>query len=214
MIKLITPRLIAATILLLIPTTSHAKDWYMGGSIGYNKSLDQTSINGNDAIETEFDAGIVTTSFIGLRLDQNRRIEVEFSWRKNDGNSLSFNGVEESFSAKGAQSYGGSINAYYDFANETSFTPYLGAGIGFDYIENEFLFRDVVFEDDDFVFAWQVSGGVSTPVTDKIDGFIGLRYHSANNPAFEFSSPVLNKSILESEYDNFSISVGYRYKFN
>lgn len=199
-------------IAMFLPTTSFAKDWYMGGSVGYNQTFDQKSQGASGTVDTEFDAGIVTTSLIGLKYNNNLRVEGEFSWRRNDGDSLAFNGNEQSFAAKGAQSYGAMVNVFYDAPNDTSFTPYVGGGIGFDYIENEFLYQDINFEDSDTVFAWQIAAGVSTPLTKKIDGFIDVRYHVASSPDFVRTSSAGSVS-LSSEYDNISVSIGYRYNF-
>jgi len=196
----------------MLPATAHAKDWYLGGSIGYNQTSNQTSTDGTRLVETEFDAGIVTTSIIGVKLENNIRLEGEFAWRRNDGQSLSFNGVDRNFTAKGAESYGLLLNAFYDFDTGSALTPYVGVGAGFDFVRNRFLYGAVDFEDNDVAFAWQVIGGVSTPLTEKIDGFIDARYHSSS-PDFTRTSPADNGVSLSSEFDNFSVSVGYRYNF-
>jgi len=154
--------LTAISTLLIVSTNAQAKDWYLGGSIGYNQTTSQTSEGENRLVEAEFDAGIATTSTIGVKLDNNYRFEGEFSWRRNDGKNLAFNGTDRPIAAKGAQSYGVALNGFYDFKNDGDFTPYLGAGLGFDFIENEFLYGAVNFEDNDFVLAWQVMTGVST----------------------------------------------------
>jgi len=208
-----TATFITLATLLAFTTSAKANEWYLGGSLGYNQTSSQTSEAGNLLVEAEFDTGIATTSTIGVKLDNSYRIEGEFSWRRNDGKTLAFNGVDRSIAAKGAQSYGLALNGYYDFKNQSSLTPYIGAGLGLDFVENEFLYGAVNFEDNDIVIAWQAMAGVSTPLTEKIEGFIDARYHSALNPKFTRTSPAGTGVELDSEYNNVTISVGYRYRF-
>jgi len=199
--------------LAVLPATAQAKDWYLGGSLGYNTTSDQTSTGDNRQVETEFKGGIATTSTIGVKLENNLRFEGEFAWRRNDGKTLAFNDIDRpGFTSKGAQSYGVLINGYYDFDTGGSVTPYIGAGIGFDLVENEFLYGAVDFEDNAVVLAWQAMAGISKPLTEKIDVFVDARYHSAVNPKFTRTSPADTGFELDSEYDNITISVGYRYK--
>ncbi len=203
--------LAVASTIFLLPSTATAKNWYLGGSIGYNQASNQTSTGENRLVEAEFDAGIVSTSVLGAKLDNNFRIEGEFAWRRNDGKNLSFNGIDRSIAAKGAETYGLLFNVFYDFDLGTGFTPYVGGGVGVDFITNEFLYGPVVFEDSDTVLAWQAMAGFSVPVTETIDAFIDARYHTAIGPNFTRTSPADTGVSLDSEYDTFSISVGWRF---
>jgi len=164
-------------------------------------------------VETEFDDGFVTSSFAGYNFGNNFRAEASFDWRRNDGQSLAFQGIERPFTAKGVESYSLLLSGYYDFDIGSNVTPYVGAGAGISRIDNEFLYGPVNFEDRDTVFAWQVATGLSVPVTDKIDAFIDGRYFAGTSPEFVRTSPADNGIALESEYDNFSVSVGYRWNF-
>ena len=205
--------LVLTTAMSVLPATAQAQNWYLGGSIGYNNTSSQTSEGEGLLVETEFDGGFVTSSIAGYNFGNNFRAEATLDWRRNDGESLAFNGVDRPIAAKGAESYSLLLSGYYDFDTGSSVTPYVGAGAGFSRIDNEFLYGAVNFEDRDTVFAWQVAGGFSVPVTEKIDAFIDGRYFSATSPEFVRTSPADNGIALESEYDNFSVSVGYRWNF-
>jgi len=213
MFKILTLPALALSLALASSQVANAQvnDWYLGGSIGYNQTLDQTSEAGNEFIDTEFDAGITTSSIVGFHLADTLRIEGEFSWRRNDGDSLSLNGIDQGFTAKGAESYNLLANAFYDFHNSSSVTPYIGAGAGIGFLNNEFRYGLVEFEDKDTAFVYQGIIGASLPITDRITGFVDARYFAATGVDFERVSPA-GRSSFDSEYENFSVSVGYRFK--
>ncbi len=187
--------------------------WYVGGSIGYNQTSDQTSEAAGLLVETEFDAGLTTTSFVGKKFDNNFRAEAELLWARNDGSALAFNGVDQEFSARGAQSYNLTLNGYYDFDFGSAITPYIGVGAGIGFIENEFVYGPVNFEDSDTSFVYQATLGAALPITDKIDGFVGVKYFQGTDLEFTRTSPADNGVALESEYQNFAVSAGYRWNF-
>ncbi len=200
--------------LTAVSTSANAQDsqWYLGGSVGYNQTSDQTSEGENRLVETEFDTGITTSSIVGYNYNDSIRFEGEFAWRRNDGKSLSFNGIDRPFTAKGAESYSLLANAFYDFDTDSKITPYIGAGVGIGFLENEFLYGPVNFEDKDTAFVYQGIIGASLPITERIVGFIDARFLGSTGVEFERLSPADNGVLLDSEYDNFSISVGYRWK--
>jgi len=208
--KTLTAIALAATFAL--PSAAQAKNWYLGGSIGYNQTSDQTSEGQGRLVETEFDAGIATSSVIGYNYGNNIRVEGEFAWRRNDGDSLAFQGIERPFTAKGAESYSFLANAFYDIPTDSSITPYVGVGAGVGFLENEFLYGPVDFEDKDTTFVYQGIVGASLPVTEKITAFVDARYFAATGVDFVRTSPADNGVSLDSEYDNFTVSVGYRWK--
>lgn len=202
--------------LIAFPLTAQAgsfEGWYVGGSIGYNNTSSQTSEGENRLVETTFDDGITTSSYLGKKLDNNIRIEGEFAWRRNDGENLAFNGIERPFTAKGAESYSFLLNALYDVDTGGPITPYIGAGAGIGFIDNEFLYGPVNFEDSDTNFVWQGIVGATYPVSEKIELFVDAKYFSATGVNFVRTSPADNGVSLDSEYDNFSVSVGYRWNF-
>jgi len=214
MSKLTKIAVVSFTAALLTTTAAQAQDsqWYLGGSIGYNQTFDQTSEGEGRLVETEFDGGITTTSILGYNYSDNVRFEGEFAWRRNDGSALSFNGVDRGFTAKGAESYNLVGNVFYDFENESSITPYIGAGAGIGFLENNFLYGPVNFEDKDTAFVYQGIIGASLPITERIVGFVDARLLGSSGVEFERLSPADNGVLLDSEYDNFSVSVGYRWK--
>lgn len=65
------------------------------------------------------------------------------------------------------------LNGYYDFKNQTKFTPYISAGVGFTHVKNKQSDEDYSTSDSDNHFTW--SAGV------------GVAYHISNNVALDAS---------------------------
>lgn len=89
-----------------------------------------------------------------------------------------------------------SINGYYDFKNDSAFTPYLGAGIGFADIENA----------KDSEFAFNLSGGVNYDITEKFYMGVKGEYTWIDGPTDEFGlefDPIQAFSAL--------VTIGYRF---
>lgn len=209
-----TLKISAAAILALIATaqTASAKDWYLGGSIGYNQTSDQTSEGPSRVVDVDYEEGYALSSFIGFRKSENLRFEGEFTFRRNDGEALSFNNVDRPFAGAGTESYSLLANALYDIPTGSAITPYVGVGAGIGFLENDFVYGPATFQDKDTAFVYQGMVGASMPVTDRIDLFVDGRYFAATGVDFVRTSPADNGVSLDSEYDNFTISVGYRFK--
>jgi opacity protein-like surface antigen len=89
-----------------------------------------------------------------------------------------------------------SVTGYYDFKNDSAFTPYLGAGIGLADIENA----------KDKEFALNLSAGVNYAITEKI--YLGVRadYHRIEGPTDKIG---VNYDTIQA-YSAMA-SVGYRF---
>lgn len=61
-------------------------------------------------------------------------------------------------------------NLYFDWANDTIFTPYVGGGIGYGFVEGS-----GTAEDDDGV-AYGAAAGVAVGLTDNLDLDLGYRF--------------------------------------
>lgn len=117
---------------------------------------------------------------LGLRIDNNWRVETELSYRAADLGTMDVKNI-------GAFNVGGDMstyllmaNAYYDFdLNWKKVMPFVTAGLGV-------AFHDVNLDDStgnatdasdsDFGVAWQVGGGVKYRVTDDMAFSGGYRY--------------------------------------
>lgn len=205
----------SALALVAIVATTHtasAKDWYLGGSVGYNQTSDQTSEGPSRLVEVEYEEGFALSSFVGFRKTENLRFEGELTFRRNDGEDLSFNNVARPFAGSGTESYSLLANAFYDIPTGSAITPYVGVGAGIGFLENDFVYGPARFQDKDTAFVYQGIIGATLPVTDKIEVFVDGRYLAATGVDFTRTSPADTGVSLDSEYDNYTISVGYRFK--
>jgi opacity protein-like surface antigen len=113
------------------------------------------------------------------------------------------------------------VNAYFDFHNSTSFTPYIGAGIGVGFINNTYkgFVSGYGVELDLYsktkmnaVFAWNVGVGCSYAFTENVSvdlayRFVGLGYNEVS------ARPLIDKTkIGTSPYAN-EFSLGLRFTF-
>lgn len=80
------------------------------------------------------------------------------------------------------------LNGYYDFKNESKFTPYITAGIGFTHLKNKQSFVDsnsTSGSDSDNHFTWATGVGVAYAVTKNVDLDLSYRYVDAGKFKFE-----------------------------
>ena len=101
-------------------------------------------------------------------------------------------------------------NGYWDFYNDSAFTPFLTAGLGMAQAEvNDFErigSRVVEYTEDDTVFAWNVGAGVSYAVSDMFDIELKYRYLMVADLEFEEGREVDGPN-------SHNISLGMRYNF-
>ncbi|MDR2160532.1 MAG: acyloxyacyl hydrolase [Desulfovibrio sp.] len=78
------------------------------------------------------------------------------------------------------------LNAYYDFRNSSSFTPYVGAGIGMAFIDAKYKYKESYSDDDPWTetagknsttnFAWNIGGGVAYDINEYLAVDLGYRF--------------------------------------
>lgn len=112
----------------------------------------------------------------------------------------------------GVKSYGGFLNAYYDFPTGSNFEPYVGVGLG--YVVNDFDYSPsgvVIADDSADGFAYQLMAGASLAVTDKFELFAQYTYRDSLD---ELEVPLtLLPADLEIETEQSIVSGGLRIKF-
>ena len=155
-------------------------------------------------IDTEFDTGMAIEGAVGYDFGMFRA-EGEIGYRKNDIDEFSALGI--SLSADGdfdALSF--MVNGYLDFENQTAFTPFIGAGIGYAKVSaNDISVGGIdVGDEDDSVFAYQLGVGVGYSATESLIVEIAYKYFATSDPDFDDT---------EAEYDSHNISIGIRYAF-
>ncbi len=96
------------------------------------------------------------------------------------------------------------LNAYWDFHNNTAFTPYIGAGLGLGFIRSKYeltvkangLEDSESFNDTKTVFAWNVGAGLSWAATENLSADLAYRFVR------------LGYSQTEKTYDGYTVKMG------
>lgn len=103
------------------------------------------------------------------------------------------------------------LNAYYDFMSDESFSPYIGAGVGYADTDVDFMPSGVgVINDSDSGFAYQFILGASYAINDTLELYGDVRYRAADDATV--ASPLLSAS-FDVENSGTMFNLGLRYSF-
>jgi opacity protein-like surface antigen len=188
-------------------TIAYAEGLYFSGNIGVALLTDADVTEPGFNAELESDTGVALGIAVGYAYSNNIRAEIEFAYQTNDADTLDAFGVE--LDATGdTTNYAGLLNLYYDFVNDSSFIPFITAGIGYAKVElNDFNLSGSGMpniNEDDEVFAYQVGAGVGYVVSEKIILDFKYRYFGTDDPEFD---------VTEVEYASHNFYVGIRASF-
>lgn len=142
------------------------------------------------------------------------RAELEFAMRGNnkENDSNEFGSFQYKYNASTLMA-----NFYYDFHNESAFTPYVGAGLGLAFIgvdnKMDIAGNRILRDDENFTnFAFNLGAGVAYNFTDNLAVDLGYRYL---NMGYIESTGTRNniKHTTESNLYNHEIMLGARVTF-
>ncbi len=151
------------------------------------------------AIEIESDNGLALAGAVGYGFSENLRVEAEMQYVKHDldkvnvfGGSLDLDGDFSSLALL--------FNGYYDFANESAFTPFISAGLGFSKLDVSDIsvpaLGPLSSSDDDTVFAYQFAAGVRYAVNEKVSVDVKYRYFATSDPELDVLKPEVSGNLL------------------
>jgi len=186
-----------------------AEGLYVSGNVGFAMASDsdyKDPVYSGLTTTGEYDTGPALGAAVGYGFGQIR-VEGEIFYQKNDMDTVSISGA--SLDATGdVTALAFLINGYFDFVNDSAFTPYISAGLGYAQIDlNDFNYTgsgDPDFSSDDSVFAYQVGVGVGYAVTDTLTIDLKYRYMGAEDPEFEDT---------EAEFASHDFLLGVRFYF-
>lgn len=79
------------------------------------------------------------------------------------------------------------LNGYYDFRNESDFTPYVSFGLGVLGAKRHLSINHVGYiEESNSAFAWNAGFGVNYKVMDNLEIGAGYRYVSSNSISYSY----------------------------
>ena len=144
-----------------------------------------------------FRTGYLFAGSFGYRILDHVRIEAELSYRKNKIDKV--DGISE-----GGEMYStsGMINGFWDFLNPSSFTPYLGAGVGWSSVKAKGANVDNSSEG----VAAQAIAGISYDINPTYALTFDYRFFTTKDPEFRNLQGEKGKG----KYQNNSVTAGLR----
>lgn len=153
----------------------------LSGGVANLDDGDAKGPSGN--LDIESDVGLDIAAALGYQCSlSNLRMEVELGYQKNDINKATLKGTGWGVSSGDTSSISGLLNAYYDFVNPTSLTPFLSAGAGVIKVSlSDLNFPATGFDKglDGTAVAAQAGAGLSYAVNNHIALDVKYRYMTA-----------------------------------
>lgn len=200
---------VAALLLQLHPAS--AQRAYIEAHGGLNIAFDSDIDDPTGVFDSlSYDPGFAVGGAVGYQLNPNFRFEGEITYRRNELDEFEVSG--SNFNADGeVDSVAFMANAFFDFANSTPWTPYLGAGLGVAVVEwdDVEVLGGKAIDDQDTVFAFQVGAGLGFEVTPNTTLSLDYRFFGTTD-AHITDEAGDNDDI---SYLNSSVWLGLRFAF-
>ncbi|MBX9633634.1 MAG: OmpA family protein [Magnetospirillum sp.] len=171
----------AAALMIGVPAAANAQV-YMGLDAGGNYLQDP------GVAQSDSDWGWVGLGQVGYDFG-GPKVEFEVGYRSNDS----------------IKSWSTMVNGIYQFMPQSSFHPFLGAGIGWAWLDGDFT--GAASNNSDNQFAYQGIAGVAYDINSNVALKAQYRYFATLDTDL---GPTANSS---ADYRNHSILVGFTYKF-
>lgn len=213
----------AATLALMLLPSAAAAQAMQGGFYGElrggasfltDSDVESDSLEavGFDDLELSYDTGWLIEGAFGYAHDSGLRGEFALGYRENDVDELSGKFLGSSVEVDGDGSFEiltTMANLYYDFdlggnggssGAMANLVPFVGGGLGAAFMDAD----DDSADDDDTVFAWQVTAGLAYNLTPNVAATVSYAYFRTSDPEFDD---------VEVDYDSHNILAGIRYTF-
>jgi opacity protein-like surface antigen len=180
---------------MMFPAASFAEELgvYVAPKFTYSfQTMDDVAAKGNgidyslsDGDDSTAGVALAVGYDFGVKFDVPVRVELEYAYRGE--NKESWNTTSGADSLEGSMKVHAQtlfVNAYYDFKNDTAFTPYVGFGIGAAFLDTKNSI-DLVYGGNTYDasasntetnFAWNVGAGVAYELTKSWDIDFGYRF--------------------------------------
>jgi len=179
----------------------------LGAAIVPDYDWDDPAFSGF-SVEVESEVGLAGGVALGYGFNNNFRLEGEVVYQANDLDKITVSNIASVVMSGDTSSLAFLLNGYYDFVNDSNFTPFISAGIGYAQvnIDNMNYVGSGVpdYDDDDKVFAYQIGAGIGYAVSEKTTLDLKYRYFGTSDPEFGTSTV---------EYGSHNIYVGLRFGF-
>jgi len=201
---------VVCSMLLSLSSIAYSAGLYVSGSVGVavpNDSEVTDATLPGITMNIESDMGMALGAGIGYAFTDYMRVEGEVAYQMTEFSKANLLGVDLDLTGD-ISSLALFLNCYFDFVNTSSFTPFIGGGVGVAKVEmNELNFPGLGLpssSDDDTVFAYQVVAGVGYAVNDTVTIDAKYRYFGTSTPELDGS---------DVEYSSHNIYFGIRIYF-
>lgn len=211
---------VAVTMLAAGVTSTAGADNYFSFWGAYTDVRDFDFQVATGTVNTEFDNGYGFGAAIGWRLREigtgNRlRAEAEVSYRSNDADTHKLNGAALAGSAGDIESTAFMVNLLVDFSEQSSFSPYVGGGLGIAHVEADGFGVSAipnVLSEGETVLAFQVIAGASWDISQSAEIFGEYRYFATDDPSVQ-TSAATGSVPTEIEYRSNNVLLGVRFSY-
>lgn len=166
--------------ILMAGSVQASEGWYLNGTAGATLLSDsKISLSGGTTLDANFDLGYNLRGALGYSFEMYR-LEVEIGWWANG-----FNRIQGVSTDPGGDMTSLSLlfNSYFDFSNESPWTPYIGLGIGLASVAVEGLNISGFQDDSSAVFAYQFSAGIGFDISENVVLDLSYRYYATQDAA-------------------------------
>ena len=221
-----TPKWAFAALALAAASPAAAQDYY-GSVFGSYSNLQDSTFSGTigggpQGVASDFDDGYglglsLGTSLPGLSGNGfDLRGEIELSYSNNDVDSVDFSGNGAGAEANTSGDISSTrlfANLIADFETNSRFTPYVGAGIGVDFVDHDIVYGNgVTISGNDEAFAAQLILGTSYEISDSLSFFTDARYVRSFDVNSTRTSPGGVASVSD-DLDRVNVNFGLRFQF-
>ena len=163
-------------------------------------SFDDVTSTDNDFADSNIEGDFSGEIGLGYRLNKNVRGELSYSVTAGENTDRNLSGANEGWDADWFETTSVFTSLYYDFTNDSKFTPYVGAGLG-----TTTIHTDINNDSDQLRFGYQGKLGASYDMSNSFDLFAEGVYQSTAES--ELSGDTVDG------ISSFSTRLGTRYKF-
>jgi opacity protein-like surface antigen len=232
----------AASMLLALTPTVQAADidvapepmglsWYVSVFGGWSLPKDESFFFEDTANSVEvdgdinLDSGFMAGLAVGAHFSEWARAELEVSgnWHDAGGDVEADEPTStDTFEVSGEEdALFVMANLWIDLPVGEVIRPYVGGGLGFGRLDVDLIGEetngstDVIIDDSDWGFAYQLGAGVAFGFTPNMAIDVGYRYKVINNADLQLSDDITddNGGQIEKDYKSHNILVGLRFGF-
>lgn len=161
---------------------------------------------------------------VGTKINENLRVEFEVAYRDKDTVHFPYNGISGSIYFEGQDNLSLTttsymMSGYYDFYNQSAFTPYVGFGVGMAKVEYENAWTEngyqypagtylgslnEKFKASKTKMVWNIALGGSYKINNKFNLDLGYRY-------IDYGSFTDSETKFKTKANEFSLGVRYAF---